>query len=119
MEKQHPADRLRHVAKIARHIFEQRSEVVDILRGANLVSPELAELIENRELRRYDNQEHVIAFLNGTRRLRKDLDFKSARDILWALTSRELYSLMVQQRGWPATRYEEWLGGALVQQLLR
>ena len=119
MEREHPADRLRYVAKIARHIFDQRSEVVDILRGASLVSPELADLIEKREQQRYANQEHVIAFLNQEGCLRQDLNFKLARDLLWTLTSRELYSLMVQQRGWSSAQYEAWLGEALVEQLLQ
>jgi hypothetical protein len=36
---------------------------------------------------------------------------------VWALTSFDLYRLLVRERGWTAERYEAWLTQALIQRL--
>ena len=41
-----------------------------------------------------------------------------AREILWALTSRDLYRMLVRERGWSSQEFEEWLGRTLVEALL-
>ena len=55
------------------------------------------------------SQSHLIDYLLRTKTLRAGLDRKSACDILWALTSRDLYWLLALERGWDAGKYEEWL----------
>ena len=52
--------------------------------------------------------------------LRKDLrrDRERAADIVWALTSNELFHLLVRERGWPAEAYEAWLADTLRRELL-
>ncbi len=113
-----PAERLRSAARIARTVFEAKRAELDVLRGAGVVSPELAIKERERETRRFERQEHVVAFLAGTGRLKDGVDPKAARDILWALTSRDLFRLLVVVQGWRPDRYEDWLGALLVDQLL-
>jgi hypothetical protein len=36
------------------------------------------------------------------------------RDTIWTLISPLQYGLLVQQRGWPVRRYQEWISTALV-----
>jgi hypothetical protein len=43
---------------------------------------------------------------------------REAADIIHALMSPEVYGLLVVDRGWSAERYERWLTGTLVDQLL-
>lgn len=50
--------------------------------------------------------------------LRAGLSKGRAADVLWALTSPELYSLLVVQSGWSGDAYEEWLIDALTERLL-
>jgi hypothetical protein len=38
--------------------------------------------------------------------------------VLWAMTGTDFYALLVFQRGWTPSRYEEWLGSALISLLL-
>jgi hypothetical protein len=54
-----------------------------------------------------------------SRSLRHGLDPRHGRDILWSLTSRDLYCILVRDRGWTAQQYEEWLANTLVETLLR
>ena len=41
-----------------------------------------------------------------------------ATDILWAMTSPQLYRLFVTERGWPVGAFREWLTSQLIHALL-
>jgi hypothetical protein len=60
----------------------------------------------------------TIQLMLDQRRLRADLDAPAARDVLWALTGREPYRLLVIEREWSSDRYEQWLGELLQAALL-
>jgi len=72
---------------------------MDLLKGAGVVAPQLARLLKDRETRQYKAQEHLIDYLQERGRLRPGVDRTAARDVLWSLTSRELYHLLVIERG--------------------
>lgn len=92
---------------------------MDLLRGAGVVTPDLARPEHERERNRYDAQEQMIDYLVATKCLRRTLDANRARDILWALTSRDIYRMFVHERDWTPTEFEERIGEMLVQLLLR
>ena len=119
MQVSDPADRLSFAASIARQIYESEIPVQSLLRGAGMLAPELASLESERESERYEVQGHLIDYLYQARLLQKGLDLRSARDILWTLTSRDLYRMMVQERGWSADKYESWLKQTLHRLLVR
>lgn len=113
-----PEARLRLAAPIARQIHDAQSAAFDLLRGAGVVAPELAKLEHERECLRYERQERMIISLRDARRLRQDLDYRSARDIFWMLTGRDIYRMLVRERGWSSQKYQDWLADTLVQSLL-
>jgi AcrR family transcriptional regulator len=113
-----PVVRLRLAAPIARGIHESQSAILDLLRGADVVAPELARLGRKKECQRYQRQEGTIAFLRSSGKLRAGLDYTTARDIFWALTGRDLYRMLVRERGWSADKYEDWLANTLVDSLV-
>ncbi len=113
-----PETRLRLAAPIARQIHDALSATFDLLRGAGVVAPELAKLEQQRECLRYERQERMIVSLRDVRRLRQDLDFTTARDIFWMLTSRDIYRMLVRERGWSSQKYQDWLADTLVRSLL-
>jgi hypothetical protein len=49
--------------------------------------------------------------------LRPDLTTARAADILWSLTGEDVYRLLVEQCGWPVSRYQRWLESALTELL--
>jgi AcrR family transcriptional regulator len=110
--------RLRFAAKIARSIYDAQNPILDLLQGASVVAPAVAKLQRERELTRYERQESVIVFLKQAGRLKQDLDVQSARDVLWTLTGREPYRMLVRERGWSSQEYEDWLTESLVAALL-
>jgi AcrR family transcriptional regulator len=113
-----PETRLRLAAPIARGIHDAQSAAFDLLRGAGVVAPELAKLEEQRESLRYERQEGMIISLRDAGRLRPELDHASARDMFWMLTGRDVYRMLVRERGWSSQKYEDWLADSLVRSLL-
>jgi len=113
-----PETRLRLAAPIARQIHDAQSATFDLLRGAGVVAPELAKLEQQRERLRYERQQRMIISLRDAGRLRPGLDHGTARDIFWMLTGRDVYRMLVCERGWSSQKYQDWLADTLVRSLL-
>lgn len=113
-----PRQRLAFAAKIARTVYEGERAELELLRGVGMVAPELAALEREGELDRREAQRGLVELLAAGGHLREGLDVESARDVLWAMTNRELFRSLVLERGWPAERYQEWLAGMLAAALL-
>jgi AcrR family transcriptional regulator len=118
LSAQDPETRLRLAAGIARQIHEPLSAAFDLLRGAGVVAPELAELEQQRESLRYERQKQMIISLRDARRLRQELEYSTARDIFWMLTGRDVYRMLVRERRWSPQKYQDWLADTLVHCLL-
>lgn len=110
--------RLRIAAKMARRIYDRERAVMDIFRGASMLGPELKELELEREERRYARQESAVRQMLEQGLLSSELSLDQARDILWACSGRDLYRMLVIERGWSADFYEEWLADSLIRLLI-
>jgi hypothetical protein len=60
----------------------------------------------------------LIGLLRQQGALRTDRSDEEATDELWALTSFDLYRLLVLQSGWTPEHYEMWLGEVLAERLV-
>ncbi|MEG1609780.1 MAG: TetR/AcrR family transcriptional regulator [Bilophila sp.] len=110
---------LRYTVSLIRQVYESESAVYALLRGAGVLDPELARIESDREALRRELQEHHVECLLTGKQLKAGLTMASAQDIFWCLTSRDVYRMMVQERGWTSTAYENWmlalLAGALLE----
>ena len=113
-----PVQALRGVARIAGGIYHSEQAELDLLRGAGTVSPELAVMARERESERYEAQAPVGAILAKSKRLRPGITVATARDVIWTLSGRETYRMLVTERSWHLAQYEKWLGDLLVRSLL-
>ncbi len=118
LETTDPEAKARFPARIARQIHDAQSSTFDRFRGAGVVAPDLVKLENEMECRRYEAQRPIITFLREAGRLRAGLSETAARDLLWTLTSREVYRLLVRERGWASQAYENWLADTLASSLL-
>lgn len=118
LEERDPETRLRGAARIARQIHDAQRAGFDLLRGAGVVAPELARLEQERERIRYEREEQMIVSLRDAKRLRPELSYRTARDILWTLTGSDVYRMLVRERGWSSQKYQDWLADTLVRSLL-
>jgi AcrR family transcriptional regulator len=113
-----PSRRLSLVAQITRQAYEPLASSLELLRTAGAVAPELADVSRQIEVRRRQNQARLIASLHDQEMLRPGLSLEEATDVLWALTSYDLYRMLVVEQGWEPERYETWLAQLLAQHLL-
>lgn len=108
---------LRFSVSLVRRFYESEGEVYSLLRGAGVLDPELARLETNREAKRREaTEQHVRHILED--RLRPGMELRVAQDLFWALTSRDIYRMLVQERHWSGENYERWLLHVLAGSLL-
>jgi AcrR family transcriptional regulator len=113
-----PAQRLSLVAQITRQAYEPLVSSLELLRTAAALTPDLAQLAREVEARRRQNQARLIIALHDQGVLHPGLALEEAMDVLWALTSYEVYRLLVVRQHWEPVRYETWLAHILTEQLL-
>ncbi len=113
-----PARRLLLVAQITRQAYELLVSELALLQMAGAVAPELADLAQQVETRRCENQARLVASLHEQGALRSGLLSEEAADIIWALTSYDVYRMLVVEQHWQPARYEKWLAELLRQPLL-
>jgi AcrR family transcriptional regulator len=112
-----PLELLAFPPRFARQIYESEIPVENLLRGAGMVAPELAAVEDERDWQRYDSQVMVIDRLEKAKLLRAGLSRDAARAVLWAVTSREMFRMLVRERGWSGEQYEMWLRGLIRREL--
>lgn len=119
MQQKSAEEHLKISARIARQIYDAEKSLMDIFRGASVLAPELKLLEKERELRRYQRQEETIKMMAEAKSLAKGMTVSQARDILWALTGRDMYRMFVIDRGWSSDQYESWLAELLISTLIK
>ena len=89
-----------------------------ILVSAAGADPDAAALLDELNRQRQHGQRLIARSLSRSGALRAGLRERDAADVIHALLSPEVYRLLVVDRGWRTARYERWLEGVLVDQLL-
>ena len=117
LSAENPIERLRMAASIARSIYDTEKSEMGLIRAASGFSPELKTLEQEGEKMRFERQEGTIKLLSQNKLLAPGLNIRPARDILWALTGREIYRMLVMEHGWSSDEYEKWLANELVKAL--
>ena len=88
------------------------------MRGAAAVAPEISAVAQQVESRRRGNQARLAGYLDERGLLRSDLVPDEATDIIWTLTSYDVYRALIGERHWPPGRYQTWLAETLAVTLL-
>jgi AcrR family transcriptional regulator len=114
-----PIESLKNAPSIARMIHDAEKSEMGLIRGVAALSPRLKKMEVEQERHRYERQETTVRRLEKENALLPGIDGSRARDILWTLTSREVYRMLVIERGWSPDDYEAWLRRTLLQTLVR
>ena len=115
---QDPRKQLSGFASISRGIMARTEPLHRILVSAAGSDPDAAALLAELTRQRRQGQGQIASLLARAGTLRPGLREREAADIIHALMSPEVYRLLVGDRGWPPERYEQWLSGTLIDQLL-
>jgi AcrR family transcriptional regulator len=113
-----PFELLRITASISRTIFDRERAEMGLIRGASALSPELKRVEEEFDRIRFELQKARAVLFLRRRIARQGLNLRKVRDIMWMLTGRDIYQMLVLQRGWSPDEYESWLADALIGALL-
>jgi AcrR family transcriptional regulator len=100
-------------ATAVRSIHERTIDGIEVLRAAAQVDPEIAALWDEAQRRRRQDVRTVTRLLTASGPVKPALGAKALVDVVYVLTSPELYELYVGQCGWRPERYERWLAMAL------
>lgn len=99
-------------------ILENSALGFQIMRGLDVVAPELGELETDREMMLYEKSLGQIRQMAEDGLLRPDLDVETAADVYWALAAPGVHRRLTRLRGWSNERYAAWLGDMLRLMLL-
>jgi AcrR family transcriptional regulator len=113
-----PVRQLEGFAAICRAANVRAAPHYRILTSAAAADADAAALLADRAAQRAAGQREIARALAGAGALRADVRERDAADVIHALMSPEVFGLLVDDRGWPPRRYEQWLARTLVDQLL-
>ena len=114
-------DQHRQLVVFAGHIAEimaRAASIFEITRIAAKTEPEIARRIKRVYSHRLENMQRFAQALASNGPLRPGLDPAAAGEIIWGLSSPELYQLMTGYGGWSQERYAAWLADTLERSLL-
>ncbi|TXL72371.1 TetR/AcrR family transcriptional regulator [Vineibacter terrae] len=113
-----PEEILRITASISRVILDTERNEIGLMRGLSVLSPELGAIEAELETVRFTLQaaraKRLVKLVPAARRLGLD----RVRDILWMYTGRDVYRMLVLERGWSSDEYESWLAETLIRTLM-
>jgi TetR/AcrR family transcriptional regulator, regulator of autoinduction and epiphytic fitness len=95
-------------------IHERAAHAIEVMRAAAHADPEIAALWDQARRRRREDVQTVTELLAATG-TRSDLSTEEVVDVVYALSSPEVYDVLVRQCGWRPDRFERWLLTALRQ----
>jgi AcrR family transcriptional regulator len=113
-----PEEILRITASISRVILDTEREEIGLMRGVSALSPELKAIETELEAVRFKLQEARARLLVESAAVARQLGLARVRDILWMYTGRDVYRMLVLERGWSPDEYESWLVETLINALL-
>jgi AcrR family transcriptional regulator len=113
-----PQKQLAGLVGITAQVNSRTAPIYRILVSAASSDPDAAALLDELTRQRQEGQGLIARSLARARALQPKLRARDAGDIIHALTSPEVYRLLVIDRGWSSERYEQWLTGILIDQLL-
>jgi hypothetical protein len=113
-----PHDLLAGFAAMLRELLARAAPMHRLLAEVARSDPDAASLLEEIAAQRQQGQHRVARSLARSGALRDGIRERDAADIIHALASPEVYSLLVVDRRWSGERYERWLAEILRDQLL-
>jgi AcrR family transcriptional regulator len=113
-----PERRLRLNARNSRAVKERAGGLMEVIRTAAPLDPDIAALWSRIQSDFYANQRAIVEGLADQRALRPGLDVARAADILWTLNHPDVWQLFTRSRGWAPDDYERWFGDTACAQLL-
>ena len=118
LDEPDPERQLRLDARNSRVVKLRIAAVLEMIRGAAPIDPDIAALWNRIGTEFHANQRVIAQSLADKGALAPGLDVERAADILWTINHPNLWQLLVGERGWTPEQYEAWCADTLCAQLL-
>jgi AcrR family transcriptional regulator len=118
LQETDPARQVQLFAEDISTILERVAPVFEIMRAAAKTEPDIADLLKNLLAERLRNLTVVAQRLAAHAALRAELTVEQAAEIIWTITSPEVFNLLTIDRKWSRERYVQWLSETLIRLLL-
>jgi AcrR family transcriptional regulator len=118
LEEPDPERQLRFNARNSRVVKTRVAKLLEVIRQAAPLDPEIEALWNRIQSDFYDNQRGIVKVLHRKHALRPGMNVTRATDILWTLNHPDMWQLLVGQRGWKPAQYEQWFADTACAQLL-
>jgi len=82
------------------------------------MSTAMAELLAETDRPRWDRMRHNAARLAAAGGIGEGVSLDEAADVMWTVTSTEIYDLLVRQCRWPVDRYGRFVSETIAAALL-
>jgi AcrR family transcriptional regulator len=119
LEERDPERQLRVNAHNSAHGKVRIGGLLEVIRSAAPIDPDIAALWSRIQTEYRDNQRAIVESINDKGALNQSLDVERAADILWTINHPNTWQLLVRQRGWTTDQYEQWSADAACAQLLQ
>lgn len=113
-----PRQQMRMFAAQMREIMTRMAPLFDILRTAAKTEPDIAALRADLLDQRRQGMLVFVQAVKLNTPLRQGLTTDEAADIVFGLSSGELFGVLTADRGWTGNQYEAWLADTLIRLLL-
>lgn len=109
---------IRNWTRLATDVTPRTAPIVLLIRAAAGTDPEMADLLQEVDESRLRRMGENARTLYERGDLRQRITLEEARDILWSISSPELYELLVLRRGWSVDRFAAFQADQMIAALL-
>ena len=113
-----PRKVIRNWIRLATEVAPRTAPIVLLIRSAADTDPEMADLLTEVDEQRLGRMGRNARTLYERGDLRDGITLDQARDILWTMSSPELYELLVVRRGWSLDRVASLQADVMIAALL-
>jgi AcrR family transcriptional regulator len=109
---------LQMFAQVVASNLNQVAAVFEIMTEAAKVEPDFERIVQKLNKQRLEHMTLAVRQIAVNGPFRENIDKTHTRDIVWTLTSGEVFLLLTRDRGWSKEQYAEWLADMLIRALL-
>jgi len=113
-----PAQQIKLFSRDITKILFRAAPIFEILRSTAKFDEEIAGLVRNRLKGRMENMKVFVQHIEKNHGLRDGLNTQSASDLVWTITSPEVFLLLTRDQDYSLEQYTNWLESTLSRLLL-
>src|ERR671918_2260258 len=109
---------LQMFAQVVANNLDQVSAVFEVMTEAAKIEPDFNRIVQKLNKQRLEHMTLAVQQIAANGPFRENIDETHTRDIVWTLTSGEVFLLLTRDRGWTKEKYAQWLAETLTRVLL-